>query len=401
MSSPARIRRWFLVHQWSSLACTLFLLVLCVTGLPLVFHDDIDRWTSSDPAYAAAPADAPRASLDTLTDTARRRYPGQIVTSILIDDDEPQVMVYMAPAWKDLLGNPSANHSLKFDAHTGAVLNDSAAPGAPRATFMDAVHDLHTDLFAGFYGELLLMAVGLLFLVAIVSGVVLYGPFMKKIDFGIVRGQRARRLKWLDLHNLLGIVLLAWTLVVGATGIMNELSTPLFMYWQRTEVQGMLAPYRGKQAPPSQDWRPAQAVLDTARHTVPGMTVMLIFPPGNPFGSPYHYLVWAKGDSPLTSHLFTPLLVDARSDQVTDQVRMPPYLRTLEVSRPLHFGDYGGMPLKILWALLDLLTIGVLVSGLYLWLARRQATARRIAELTARHDPALADAPAVARADGR
>ena len=53
---------------------------------------------------------------------------------------------------------------------------------------------------------------------------------------------------------------------------------------------------------------------------------------------------------------------------------MPWYLTALELSRPLHFGDYGGLPLKIIWAVLDLITIVVLVSGLYLWLARRRAT---------------------------
>ena len=43
------------------------------------------------------------------------------------------------------------------------------------------------------------------------------------------------------------------------------------------------------------------------------------------------------------------------------------------MSQPLHFGDYGGMPMKILWAVLDVLTIIVLVSGLYLWIVRRKA----------------------------
>ena len=54
-------------------------------------------------------------------------------------------------------------------------------------------------------------------------------------------------------------------------------------------------------------------------------------------------------------------------------VAMSWYLRALELSRPLHFGDYGGMPLKIIWVLLDLVTIAVLVSGLYLWLSRSRA----------------------------
>ena len=37
--------------------------------------------------------------------------------------------------------------------------------------------------------------------------------------FGTLRTARSRRLKWLDYHNLLGIVALAWMTVVGATGV--------------------------------------------------------------------------------------------------------------------------------------------------------------------------------------
>jgi uncharacterized iron-regulated membrane protein len=36
-------------------------------------------------------------------------------------------------------------------------------------------------------------------------------------------------------------------------------------------------------------------------------------------------------------------------------------------------GDYGGLPLKIVWALLDVVTIVVLGSGLYLWWVRRRS----------------------------
>ncbi len=44
--------------------------------------------------------------------------------------------------------------------------------------------------------------------------------------------------------------------------------------------------------------------------------------------------------------------------------------KALLLSQPLHFGDYGGLPLKIIWALLDIVTIIVLGSGFYLWLAK-------------------------------
>jgi uncharacterized iron-regulated membrane protein len=66
---------------------------------------------------------------------------------------------------------------------------------------------------------------------------------------------------------------------------------------------------------------------------------------------------------------------------------LPWYLRALQVSRPLHFGDYGGLPLKIIWALLDLAAIVVLASGVYLWLGKRKSPR------AAAHAP---DRPAVA-----
>ncbi len=30
------------VHKWSSIVCTVFMLLLCITGLPLIFHEEID-----------------------------------------------------------------------------------------------------------------------------------------------------------------------------------------------------------------------------------------------------------------------------------------------------------------------------------------------------------------------
>jgi uncharacterized iron-regulated membrane protein len=63
---------------------------------------------------------------------------------------------------------------------------------------------------------------------------------------------------------------------------------------------------------------------------------------------------------------------------VADTRDLPFYLKALFVSQPLHFGDYGGMPLKIIWALLDAFTIVVIGGGVYLYVARwRKARPKR------------------------
>jgi uncharacterized iron-regulated membrane protein len=95
--------------------------------------------------------------------------------------------------------------------------------------------------------------------------------------------------------------------------------------------------------------------------------------PGTAFSSPHHVTVFLRGTEPLTSRLLHPVLVDAKTTQITASPALPWYLTALLVSQPLHFGDYGGMPMQILWALLDIATIIVLGSGLYLWLKRGKA----------------------------
>jgi len=367
-----RLRGWQAVHRWSSLVCTAFLLLICLTGLPLVFHEEIDHLLDPGPTYVVLPPTAPRADLDHLTAVARQIYPGRIVTSVFRDDDEPQVIVALAPSWAAVRADPKSGRFVRFDARTGQVLERSKPPAEQRQTFIDVMLRLHIDLFVGLPGELFMATMALLFVTAIVSGVVLYGPFASKLDFGAVRTARTQRVRWLDLHNLLGVVTLAWALVVGATGAMNELSTPLFALWQRTDVATMVAPWQGKAAPAQGELSSVQAAFDTAQSALPGMTVISAIYPGGQLGSPHHYLLFTKGKTPLTARLFSPVLVDARTGKLTAVVRMPWYLRALEISRPLHFGDYGGLPLKIIWALLDLVTIMVLGSGLYLWFAKRR-----------------------------
>jgi uncharacterized iron-regulated membrane protein len=70
--------------------------------------------------------------------------------------------------------------------------------------------------------------------------------------------------------------------------------------------------------------------------------------------------------------MIKPVLIDAEAGAFTDSRTLPWYLAALLISQPLHFGDYGGMALKIVWALLDVATIAVLVTGFYLWGWRRR-----------------------------
>jgi uncharacterized iron-regulated membrane protein len=369
------IKVWLLVHKWTSLICTAFLLLLCLTGLPLIFHHELDHLLDNAVDAPAMPAGTAHADLDRVIDAGKRQRPGEVVQFVVWDRDEPDLVELLMAVSID--APPENNRLVVVDARTAQVL------GEPRTqeglTYI--LFKLHTDMFAGLPGLLFLGVMGLLFAAAIVSGVVVSGPFMRRLDFGTVRENRSARTRWLDLHNLLGVVTLTWALVVGATGVINTWAELIFKYWQADQLAAMVAPYRDK-PPPSAALTPAQAAINVAREAAPGMAPRFIAMPGTPFSSRHHYAVFMRGDAPLTARLLRPVLVDAETGAVTAVRDLPWYMTTLLVSQPLHFGDYGGMPLKIIWALLDVVTIIVLGSGLYLWLARRRSSIDvRLAEI--------------------
>jgi uncharacterized iron-regulated membrane protein len=382
MSSHS-LRRWSWIHKWSSLVCTVFMLLLCLTGLPLIYHHEIGHLLGNDveaptlsPELAANP---PRANLDDVIAAGRALYPNKIMMYMSQESDEPKI-------WNVTLGDhPNDEHykPIAVDARTAKVITEPAFEGG---AFMSTMFRLHVDLFAGLPGKLFLGFMGLLLIVAIVSGVVLYAPFMRKQEFGTVRRDRSGRLKWLDLHNLLGIVTLVWALVVGATGMVNTWADVLLKYWQATEIAAMLEPYKGA-APPTK-LASMDAAVKRAEAAAPGMAVAFVAFPGTPFASPHHYGVYMRGNEAFSSRLYKPVLIDAQTGVITDHRDMPWYLTALLISQPLHFGDYGGAWMKLLWALLDAATIVVLGSGLYLWVQRGRAVKR--------HAQAVAQAPGMA-----
>ncbi|PYC29174.1 peptidase [Aquipseudomonas alcaligenes] len=359
------LRRWSFVHTWTSLICTLFLLLLALTGLPLIFHHEIEHLLGEAPQLRELPADSPRLSLQQLVEAAERHRPGEVVQYLGWEEDEPNGVVTIMAATAGT--EPNSSHTFMLDARTGEAVEMPAANGG----FMMLMLRLHVDLFAGLPGKLLLAFMGILFVVAMVSGVVLYAPFMRKLKFAEVRRDKSTRLRWLDLHNLIGIVTLTWALTVGVTGVISACADLLIEAWRNDTLATMVEPYRD--APPLTERAPADELLRIAGEAVPGMRPDFIAFPGTRFSSAHHYAVFMVGSTHLTSHLWTPVLIDARSLAVTAVGDRPWYMDALAMSQPLHFGDYGGRPMQILWALLDGLTIIVLGSGLYLWWVRRRA----------------------------
>lgn len=336
--------------------------MLCITGLPLIFAHDIEHMML--PELEQVSADATPPSLSAIADKAEANRPGEQILYLLFDQEEPLLHVVTA---EKAMSPPDDFYYQLFDLNTGIKLDVPQ----PNEGIMHIITQLHIDMFAGLPGMLFLGVMAVLMLIAIISGVVLYTPFMRRMEFGEIRRSGGRRTNWLDIHNVLGIVTVVWLFVVGLTGAINTLGTPVEQMWQMTELPDMASTHEGNPVP--EHYAPLDVVVDNLSQLLPEQSLMTVAMPNTPFASAHHYGLYMVGSTAITSRLLAPALADAGTGEITAHREMPLYVKTLFISQPLHFGDYGGMPLKILWALLDIATIILLISGLYLWVLRRKS----------------------------
>jgi uncharacterized iron-regulated membrane protein len=221
--STSSLRAWAWLHKWSSLVCTAFMLLLCLTGLPLIFHHQIAHALGNEVEAPVMAADAPRVDVDRVLAVARARWPGMAVRFASQEADDDRVWFVTL---SDLADGPRGLKQVAVDARTGEALGEPPLDHG----FLWIMLSLHVDLFAGLPGKLFLGGMGMLLIIAIVSGVVLYAPFMRKLRFGEVRREKSTRTRWLDLHNLLGIVTLTWAMVTSRS---NAGRRPNWRKWSR------------------------------------------------------------------------------------------------------------------------------------------------------------------------
>lgn len=136
---------------------------------------------------------------------------------------------------------------------------------------------------------------------------------MRKVAFGVIRRGRGPRLTQLDLHNLIGAVVLGWALVVSASGFLLGVSQLAFGVWQYTDLAALRAQYAHQppvdvRAPPA----PVARVISELEVSAPrGWGVRSVIFLGTEFTTPRHYGVVMGGSEGLDARLLDVTLVDA------------------------------------------------------------------------------------------
>jgi uncharacterized iron-regulated membrane protein len=359
--SPTLTRRLLGLHRWAGLILSLNVLVFAVTGLLLIFHEEIEAVL--EPAVEQRPLGQPMSLREAIA-IASAKLPGADAVFVSRELEHPhQVFVGLGKGSRKL----EDTKAIKIDLTSGNIDDRDFDE-----TFLGVVFHLHAQLMAGPLGSLIVGAIGVALLLTLITGAVIYGPMMKRFFFGTLRRDKHRRNLFADLHKLIGVSVFGWLSLVVVTGILLSLGGILLQVYSQNELRTLAKVDETQQLI---DGTPVvDAAVAVAEKHSGGRQWTIAILPGSDLSSPRHFSVLLSGASGIEQRLLRISLVDAANPTSASYHDFPLYLKALLVSEPLHFGDYGGLPLKLLWGLLTLALIVLSGTGVYTFFSGRRSS---------------------------
>ncbi|WP_400191309.1 PepSY-associated TM helix domain-containing protein [Hymenobacter sp. B81] len=361
-------RRLFTLHSWLGLVCGGFILVFFGTGALMVFREELNEVLH--PELFRVEAKGTRLSYHELYRRARAAEPAAQFYSFRRVPQAPhealEIRIYEGQEPGRLFINP----------YSGAVLGKSFG------SFTDQLIILHSTFLLKELGKLLAGIFALALLGSVLTGLVVY----RKHLLDALRFRNAIRWKnWRTassgLHRVLGSWALLFNVVLAGSG--------LWITYDAFKLQKLLSADKEQQVdslpPVAAD---LNALIAEAQRLEPGLELVRLNFPRKP-DAPVTVLGRAPGSgwlwgSTSTKIEFANAAGPARVKKAFREQDLGPVERLDFALRTLHYGQYGGLPIKIVYSLLALSSAVITITGYLLWWRRRRPAHQRPAAVPRR-----------------
>lgn len=361
---PSKARLWLLLHGWMGLPFWAYLLLICVTGTIATVSDEI-LWLVDPEVRAHASATAPL-SPDALVAAAIAQRPGSRLDHLQLSEAR-----YLAPKI-GLTDAKGVQRVFYLDPGSGRIQGESAG-SLSLPQFIRALHGWLFLPWNGHYswGWYAVTIMALPILGSAVTGILVYKKFWRAYLNPRLRIGKGARTFWGDLHRLAGIWSLPFIAIIGISGtwfLAQGLLADLAGY----NPGGAIPSVDPKNLPKVEqraDLPPVQldAALAKLHQVAPRLQVDSIYMPGDPY-SPI--LFYGRDRMPL---VYGQAAVNPYDGQVmrTRTMREQSVFEIVTGALfPLHFGDFLGLGLKLLYFLFGLMLSAMTLSGMLIWTRR-------------------------------
>lgn len=331
------------IHRILGLALALNFFILCLSGTILIWKDELSGQGPETTASISSDG------FVNVQEYVLKNYPTKKLLSIFIDDSGN----FQARLGKEGQEKFRGAIKLKFDPK-GKQLHSKTSKDQGLLALTLAIH---RELLIPGKGKYLVGLLGLFITFLLLSGFIIAPKFYK--NFKAVNN----RLRLGILHKQWGLASFSWILLVTLTGILlsfNGLMISLFLK-SSLDSERFLSKSRHS------NYVQIETVQRNAKTALPDFSIDYVSYPDNEFSLPGHFAVLVERGS-----LKKILFVEGQSGDVSKVVSLPWYMELMLISEPLHFGNYGGVLLKVFWTIMGLGASLIPLSGIMIFLARKK-----------------------------
>lgn len=357
-------RLLFHLHLYTGLAAGLLVSLTGLTGSLLVFSHEIDALLYPAVYHVAPPAvPGERLAPEAILERLQRLRPGVKVQSLMPPRDAHDPYEVRVKGDTRLYLNP----------YTGALLAERSATDHP----IGFLFSLHTKLLSGENGKNAVGIGGLLLLLMGGTGVVLWWPGKSGVreGFTIRWGASWKRINF-DLHRVGGIVTVLLLSLIALTGAAMVWPEPVTDWTYR--LTGTRAPRKPASAVrPGVRPRSLDELLARADAALPGAVTTRITPAAKPTAA---VVIRKKLPQELHPNGMSAVYLDQYSGavlRIDNALQAQPAARVLNLRYPLHIGQYGGWPVRVLYVLVGLTPLLLFSTGCLMWWNRVWIPRRR------------------------
>lgn len=369
------LRDYLAVHSWVGIVCGLLLFIAFYAGAFSMLEPEIRRWTQ--PAVS---------KVDVSHD------PDQMLRQFLEQHPDAKGRLSLRLAGADsqtpLLRLSSRDSEQWFELQRDGKLRD---PGIGKeednsGNFVDYLHRKGGLPLPLEWAEPVIGVVSLLYALALVSGVVVLLPSLVKDLFYLRIGPNLKRM-WLDLHNLLGVASLPFHIVIALSAAVFGLhdwiyaAQDKFIYRDGLQATVQRDSIKHPQVEREQ-WLPPSVLISKVREQVPDFEPQTLDYVG--LGGKRTLLLVAGSDD---RHFkrgaqYGFAFVDLGTGRIYDRIYFPGEKSSalgasLVSFFSLHFGSFGGNPVRVLYILLGLSGALLFYTGNLLWIETRTKRMRK------------------------
>lgn len=353
------------LHRWISAICAVFFLLLCLTGLPLLFKEEITQWNRVEPLPHAGASSYHALWQGTSAglDKVLGENPDKKVQAISAMPEHGLLLYRIAD--KDSHGR-TGRMSMGGTQIAYSPMTDQAVPwrsGAVKspavASLMHTLHILHLRLAMGQGGMIFLGIMCFFSFLSILGGLLLYPTFMRRRLFGGTRGGVSAGSSF-DWHNFLGVVTAVWAGLLTLSGVAIVIfSVGYGAYLADVDAH---APQGDAASVHYED------MLAYAKEAFPGQDVLSMEAATGKLPATLYLTDAAHPAMFMGQKVLFSRTADGELLHFTEP--LPRYLAVCASLLDLHVHNHSTILLKLLWALLDILTVIVIVTGFLGWWRR-------------------------------